>query len=215
MRDAESFTPAAMTRTCQVTANPGPGPFTVKLVLPARFPDIVPVAGSNTASDGSSTVQRSGASGTRVWSAARACTWNVAVPPMGSGTSCLNEGDTLSSATDLCTTTSMTLDCSRPETSSVVRPGATAVTTPVSETRAMLGSAVAHCIATGLTTRLPCAGTITWSVSTSPGESATGVASKIAISLCWTTTGAVAVRPVALMTWTVPWPGASATTRPF
>src|SRR5206468_8511578 len=92
MRDAESFTPAAMTRTCQVTANPGPGPFTVKLVLPARFPDIVPVAGSNTASDGSSTVQRSGASGTRVWSAARACTWNVAVPPMGSGTSCLNEG---------------------------------------------------------------------------------------------------------------------------
>src|SRR6266568_3927126 len=162
MRDAESFTPAAMTRTCQVTAKPGPGPFTVKLVLPARFPDIVPVAGSNTASDGSSTVQRSGASGSRV-----------------------------------------------------VRPGATAVTTPVSETRAMLGSAVAHCIATGLTTRLPCAGTITWSVSTSPGESATGVASKIAISLCWTTTGAVAVRPVALMTWTVPWPGASATTRPF
>src|SRR6266581_191189 len=179
MRDAESFTPAAMTRTCQVTANPGPGPFTVKLVLPARFPDIVPVAGSNTASDGSSTVQRSGASGTRGWSAASACTWNVAVPPMGSGTSCLNEGDTLSSATVLCTTTSMTLDCSRPDTSSVVRPGATAVTTPVSETRAMLGSAVAHCIATGLTTR------------------------------------AVAVRPVALVTWTVPWPGASATTRPF
>src|SRR5256885_15434564 len=42
-----------------------------------------------------------------------------------------------------------------------------------------------------------------------------GIGSWIAISLCCTTTGAVAVRPLELVTCTVPWPGASATTTPF
>src|SRR6266581_7419631 len=35
------------------------------------------------------------------------------------------------------------------------------------------------------------------------------------MSLGWTTTGAVAVRPPELVTCTVPWPGASATITPF
>src|SRR5207247_11325568 len=42
-----------------------------------------------------------------------------------------------------------------------------------------------------------------------------GIGSWIAISLCCTTTGAVAVRPLELVTCTVPWPGASATITPF
>src|SRR6266699_2511962 len=65
------------------------------------------------------------------------------------------------------------LVCSRPDTESVVFPGATAVTTPVRDTRATFGSADAHCIVSGLTTRPPCPGTITCSVSTSLGPSAT------------------------------------------
>src|SRR3989442_14672169 len=35
------------------------------------------------------------------------------------------------------------------------------------------------------------------------------------MSLCWTTTGAVAVRPVEPVTCTVPWPADSATITPF
>src|SRR3989441_1924134 len=118
-------------------------------------------------------------------------------------------------STVLCTTMSTLLVCSSPETESVVLPGATAVTTPVSEARATLGSAEDHCKVRGLTTRPPCAGTITCRVSVSPGPSVTGVGSWIVMSLCCTTTGAVAVRPVELVTCTVPWPGASATTTPF
>ena len=94
-------------------------------------------------------------------------------------------------------------------------PGATAVTTPVSETRATFGSAEDHCIVRGLTTRPPCPGTITCSVSTAFGPSATGLGSWIAMSLGCTTTGAVAVRPVELVTCTVPWPAANATITPF
>src|SRR2546422_597786 len=78
-------------------------------------------------------------------------------------------------STVLCTTMSTLLVCSSPETESVVLPGATAVTTPVSETRATLGSAEDHCIVRGLTTRPPCPGTTTCSVSTSLGPSATGL----------------------------------------
>src|SRR2546422_80721 len=74
-------------------------------------------------------------------------------------------------STVLCTTMSTLLVCSSPETESVVLPGATAVTTPVSETRATLGSAEDHCIVRGLTTRPPCPGTTTCSVSTSLGPS--------------------------------------------
>src|SRR2546422_10981162 len=118
-------------------------------------------------------------------------------------------------STVLCTTMSTLLVCSSPETESVVLPGATAVTTPVSETRATLGSAEDHCKVRGLTTRPPCAGTITCRVSVSPGPSVTGVGSWIAMSLCCTTTGAVAVRPVELVTCTVPWPAANATITPF
>ena len=90
--------------------------------------------------------------------------------------------------------------CSSPETVSVVRPGATAVTTPVRLTRATLASAADHCSASGLMTRPPCAGTTTRRVSTSPGERRRGLDSGMAISLGWTTTGAVAVRPAALVT---------------
>src|SRR5207253_2531659 len=107
------------------------------------------------------------------------------------------------------------LVCSSPDTDSVVLPGATAVTTPVSDTRATFGSADAHCIVRGLTTRFPCPGTITCSVSTSLGPSVTGLGSWIAMSLGCTTTGAVAVSPVELVTCTVPWPADSATITPF
>src|SRR6266704_6653675 len=110
---------------------------------------------------------------------------------------------------------SRVLDWSSPETVSVVRPGATAVTTPVRLTRATPASAADHCRASGLTTRPPCVGTTTRSVSTSPGESRSGLGSWIAMSLGVTTIGAVAVRPVVLVTCTVPWPGASATVTPF
>src|SRR5437879_95588 len=105
--------------------------------------------------------------------------------------------------------------CSNPTTPRVVRPGATAVTTPVRLTRATPGSPADHCRASGLTTRPPCAGTITWSVSTSPGDITTGTDSWIAMSLGCTTTGAVAVRPLELVTCTVPWPADSATITPF
>ena len=107
------------------------------------------------------------------------------------------------------------LVCSSPDTESAVLPGATAVTTPVSDTRATFGSADAHCIVRGLTIRPPCPGTTTWSVSTSLGPSVTGLGSWIATSLACTTTGAVAVSPVELVTCTVPWPTDSATTTPF
>ncbi len=107
------------------------------------------------------------------------------------------------------------LVCSSPETESVVLPGATAVTTPVSETRATFGSAEDHCMVSGLTTRFPCPGTITCRVSTSLGPSVTGLGSWIAMSLGCTTTGAVAVRPVELVTCTVPWPADNATITPF
>src|SRR3989454_484705 len=110
---------------------------------------------------------------------------------------------------------SIVFDCKSPDTASVVCPGATAVTTPVRLTRATAGSAADHCNASGLTTRPPCAGTTTWSVSTSPGDITTGVPSWIARSLGCTTIGAVAVRPPVLVTCTVPWPGASATMTPF
>src|SRR2546425_642849 len=86
--------------------------------------------------------------------------------------------------------------CKSPATLSVVRPGATAVTTPVRLTRATPGSAADHCRASGLTNRPPCPGTTTRSVSTSPGDMTSGTASWIAISLGCTTTGAVAVRPL-------------------
>src|SRR6267378_607669 len=106
------------------------------------------------------------------------------------------------------------LVCSRPETESVVFPGATAVTTPVSDTRATFGSADAHCIVSGLTTRPPWPGTITCSVSRSLGPSVTGLGSWIATSLGCTTTGAVAVSPDEPVTCTVPWPAESATITP-
>src|SRR2546422_351203 len=118
-------------------------------------------------------------------------------------------------STVLCTTMSTLLVCSSQETGGVVLPGATAVTTPVSETRATLGSAEDHCIVRGLTTRPPCPGTTTCSVSTSLGPSATGLGSRIAMSLGCTTTGAVAVRPGELVTCTVPWPADNAPITPF
>src|SRR6267143_6143378 len=134
---------------------------------------------------------------------------------MGSGTSVLKGGITVSWATVLCTTISTLLVCNRPDTESVVFPGATAVTTPVSDTRATFGSADAHCIVSGLTTRPPWPGTITCSVSRSLGPSVTGLGSWIATSLGCTTTGAVAVSPVEPVTCTVPWPAESATITPF
>src|SRR5439155_111418 len=214
-RAAESFKPAAMTRICHVTTRPEPGPLTTSVVFPARFPVSVPDAGSKLASDVSPTVQRNGASGTGVLSAASAWTWNLVVPWIGSGTSSLYVGLTASCSTVRCTTMSTVFVCSSPTTLSVVRPGATAVTTPVRLTRATLGSAADHCRASGLTNRPPCAGTITWSVSTSPGDMTRGIGSWIAMSLGCTTIGAVAVRPPELVTCTVPWPGASATITPF
>src|SRR2546430_13469124 len=56
-----------------------PGPLTTRVVFPARFPVSVPDAGSKLASDVSPTVQRNGASGTGLLSAASACTWNFTV----------------------------------------------------------------------------------------------------------------------------------------
>src|SRR5437870_11898502 len=85
-RAAESFKPAAMTRICHVTTRPEPGPLTTSVVFPARFPVSVPDAGSKLASDVSPTVQRNGASGTGVLSAASAWPWNLVVPWVGTGT---------------------------------------------------------------------------------------------------------------------------------
>src|SRR5256714_14439483 len=134
---------------------------------------------------------------------------------MGSGTSAWYVGTTASCSTVRCTTTSTVLVCNSPATVSVVRPGATAVTTPVRLTRATLASAVDHCSASALTRRPPCTGTVTCSVSMSPGDITRGAGSCTATSLCCTTTGAVAVSPPALVTCTVPCPGASATITPF
>src|SRR5207244_6847711 len=67
---AESFKPAAMTRICHVTTSPRPGPLTTRVVFPARFRVSVPDGGSKLASDVSPTVQRNGASGTGLLSAA-------------------------------------------------------------------------------------------------------------------------------------------------
>jgi len=176
-RAAEIFKPAAMTRICHVTTRPGPGPLTTSVVFPARFPVSTPDVGSKLASDVSPTVQRNGASGTGVLSAASACTWNFAVPWIGSGTSILNVGLTANCSTVRCTTMSTVFVWRSPATVSVVRPGATAVTIPVRLTRAIPGSAADHCRASGLTNRPPCAGTTTWSVSTSPGDMTSGTGS--------------------------------------
>src|SRR5438067_797248 len=79
-RDADSLSPAAITRIGQVTVSPGPGPFTVSVVFPARFPVRVPDAGSKPASEVSATVQRNCASGTGVLSTASPWTVNFTVP---------------------------------------------------------------------------------------------------------------------------------------
>src|SRR5207247_501501 len=108
------------------------------------------------------------------------------------GTSDRALGTTAKASTTRCTTSSAAFVWSSPETVTVVRPGATATTTPVRVTRATLGSPDDHWTLSGLTRRLPCAGTATWSVSTSPGDSAIGLCSRMATSVCCTTTGAVA-----------------------
>src|SRR5439155_1250049 len=82
--------------------------------FPARFPVSVPDAGSKLASDVSPTVQRNGASGTGVLSAASAWTWNLVVPWIGSGTSSLYVGLTASCSTVRCTTMSTVFVCSSP-----------------------------------------------------------------------------------------------------
>jgi len=79
-RDADSLSPAAITRIGQVTVSPGPGPFTVSAVFPTRFPVRVPDAGSKPASEVSATVQRNCASGTGVLSTASPWTVNFTVP---------------------------------------------------------------------------------------------------------------------------------------
>src|SRR5438552_8748713 len=98
-RDDDSLSPAAITRIGQVTVSPGPGPFTVSVVFPARLPVRVPDAGSKPASVVSPTIQRNCASGTGVRSAASPCTVNFTVPWIGSGTSALYEGHTASCST--------------------------------------------------------------------------------------------------------------------
>ena len=98
-RDADNLSPAAITRIGQVTLSPGPGPFTVSVVFPARLPVSVPDAGSKPASVVSPTIQRNCASGTGVRSAASPCTVNFTVPWIGSGTSALYEGLTASCST--------------------------------------------------------------------------------------------------------------------
>src|SRR5207248_3109012 len=117
-RAAVSFKPAAMTRICHVTTSPGPGPLTTRVVFPARFPVSVPDVGSKLASDVSPTVQRNGASGTGVLSAASACTWNFTVPCIGSGRSVFEVGKTVRASTVLCTRMSTGFVCSNPTTRS-------------------------------------------------------------------------------------------------
>src|SRR5260370_42117734 len=85
MRAADSLSAAAMTRICQVTVSPVPGPFTVSVVLPIRFPVSIPVPGSKLASPVSATLQRKRASGTALLSAAGAFTWNFAAAWVGAG----------------------------------------------------------------------------------------------------------------------------------
>src|SRR5439155_318339 len=143
-RAAEIFRPAAMTRICHVTTRPGPGPLTTSVVFPARFPVSVPDDGSKLASDVSPTVQRNGASGTGLLSAVSACTWNFAVPWMGSGSSVFDVGRTVSAATVLCTRMSTAFVCSNPTTLSVVRPGATVVSECTRHHARILGRQEVH-----------------------------------------------------------------------
>src|SRR5205823_462488 len=56
-RLADNLRPAAITRIAHVTLSPGPGPFTVSVVFPARLPVSVPDAASKLASAVSPTVQ--------------------------------------------------------------------------------------------------------------------------------------------------------------
>src|SRR5881275_3628890 len=63
-RLADNLRPAAITRIAHVTLSPGPGPFTVSVVFPARLPVSVPDAASKLASAVSPTVQWNCASGT-------------------------------------------------------------------------------------------------------------------------------------------------------
>src|SRR5256885_409694 len=123
----------------------------------------------------------------------RACPYAVGdtVPSSPTGAT-----DGLSDAHDTPVAGPMTAPDS-PATVSVVRPGATAVTTPVRLTRATLASAVDHCSASALTRRPPCTGTVTCSVSMSPGDITRGTGSWTATSLGCTTTGAVVVSPPA------------------
>ena len=79
-RLADNLRPAAITRIAHVTLSPGPGPFTVSVVFPARLPVSVPEAASKLASAVSPTVQWNCASGTGVRSAASPCTTNFVVP---------------------------------------------------------------------------------------------------------------------------------------
>src|SRR2546423_5833190 len=119
-----------MTLIFQLTDSPEPGPRTVSWVLPTARPVSVPVWTSKLAIDGSATLQRSGASGTGVLSAVRACASNLAVPVSGTGTSADRRGRTESFTTTGCTETSMLLLCSNPDTVRMALPGPAAVTTP-------------------------------------------------------------------------------------
>ena len=167
--------------------------------MPARFPVTASEPGSKLAMDVSARLHRSGASATGVRSAASACASNFTVAWIGTTTSCCHLGSTASSSTGRCTTTSIVLFCSRPDTANVALPGATAVNTPVRLTRATPGSLEVHWRASGLMTRRFWVGTMTRTVSDSPGPSVMGPDSPKAKSVCCTTTGAVAVSPLALV----------------
>ena len=163
----------------------------------------------------SATLQRRGASGIGIVSAASACAVNFVVEVTGTCTSTLERGRTARYCTTRWTRTSMVFIWSSPVTVSVALPALTARTKPSMFTCATLGSLDDHCSANGFTCRPFCDGTITRSVSTSPGDSRMGFVAWIAASADATTTGAVAVSPPGPVTWSVPCPGASATTFPF
>src|ERR1700752_5546164 len=146
----------AIPATFQVTANPDAGPRAVSCVLPTARPVRIPVTGLNVATPESATLQRSGASGTGTFVAVSPSASTLAVPVSGTWTSVDSRGRTDSLSTTWCTDTSTFLFCSSPETTSVVLPGPTAVTTPARLTRATLWPIEPHCSVSGFTLLLFC-----------------------------------------------------------
>ena len=173
----------------------------------------VPEAGLKLARLVSATCQRMRASGTGVESAASATAvkTRVALSGIGSG-SATGFGVTTSVWGSRCTRRPVRRSCPKASTPISVRPGFRAVTMPSGPTTATLVSAERHSMVPA-SVRLPCDGTATRRVSASSGPR-TSLPPSRAISAASTSTGTVAMRPVAVVACTMLLPGATPITTP-